>query len=68
MNEAVKKHSQGNLLKLKERVETSIVVAVNTHTVEFLDDDGYSCSIQIPFIDSSGNLTQAGIKALKEVE
>lgn len=43
------------------------VTAIGTHTVQYRTGDGYSGSIQIPWVDASGESLPAHRRALREV-
>jgi hypothetical protein len=54
-------------LSVGQKIDKRTITDVGTHTIQFDDEDGYSGSTQIPFVDDQGHMTDAGRKAKTEI-
>ena len=65
LQEVVKLYSEGKDLQVGDKVSRSTVTQITDSTVTFLCDDGYTCTIQIPWIDENGSPTKVGQRVLE---
>lgn len=67
LDAAIMAHATGKkLLHVGSRIGNDVVTKVGTHTIQLMSKDGWSASVQIPFIGASGEMTSAWHRAMAE--